>query len=102
MEQNAKGYAGVIGSSNHPKVVSNQLDQAPKNTQTRYQARIDAIAQDIEKAFSRFNIIIEGDDALIERLSKYEKYLPLHKINELKDEEGLTIELKRENREEKS
>lgn len=35
-----------------PNILSNQLDQVPKNTRTRYQARVDAILDQIEKAFN--------------------------------------------------
>lgn len=102
MEETSKGYAYIIWSNNRPNVVSNKLDQAPKTTESKYQVRLDAIAQDIEKAFSNFNTIIETDDALMNRLSKHEKYLPLHKINEVKDGETLGIELKREKLKEES
>lgn len=101
MGQNAKGYAGVIGSSNHPNILSNALDQAPKNTKTRYQDRLNAMTQEIEECFA-MNVKIDWDDALIDRLSKNEKHLPLHEIYKLQAWETLSIELKREKSEEKS
>ena len=40
----------------------NKLDQVPKNTEARYQARIDAIAKEIEAAFDRYTDLMKGDD----------------------------------------
>ena len=96
MEQNPRGYAWIIWSCNHPNIISNQLDQAAKNTENRYQARIDAIAQDIEKAFSSFNTLINGDNTVIKRILEHKKDLPLEKLKALKEGETLCIELKRE------
>lgn len=36
-------------------ILDNKLDQAPKNTNTRYQARIDALSGDIEAAFNKYS-----------------------------------------------
>lgn len=93
-----KGYYWPIGSGNKPNILSNDLDQAPKNTNTRYQARIDALSTEIETAFKRYSWVIRGDDAIINRLKNHENDIPLQKINEIPVGTSLSIELRRESK----
>lgn len=80
---------------NQPNITSNHLDQAPKTTNARYQKRLDAMKDEIYKAFDQF-VDIDGDESITNWLDTYHTLLPLHKINSLKNGEALAIELKRE------
>lgn len=80
---------------NQPNITSNHLDQAPKTTNARYQKRLDAMKDEIYKAFDQF-VDIDGDESITNWLDTYHTLLPLHKINSLKNGEALAIQLKRE------
>ena len=76
----------------------NKLDQVPKNTEARYQARIDAIAKEIEAAFDRYTDLMKGDDVIIDRLEKHRCSLRLHKLDQISEGQTLSIELKRKSK----
>lgn len=76
-------------------ILSNKLDQAPKTTNAGYQKRLDAMKDEIYKAFDQF-VDIDGDESITNWLDTYHTLLPLDKINLLKNGEALAIELKRE------
>ena len=80
---------------NQPNITSNNLDQAPKTTNARYQRRLDAMKDVIYEAFDQRENI-DGDESIINWLDTYQTQLPLDKINLLKNGEALAIELKRE------
>lgn len=84
--------------ANTPNILSNNLDQAPKNTNTRYQARLDAINEEIEQAFNAMHI--SGDPEIENWLSEHQNDIPLHKLNTLKAGESIAFEIKREKVEE--
>lgn len=93
-----KGYYWPIGSGNKPNILSNDLDQAPKNTNSRYQARLDAMSQEIEQTFNR--LYFSGDKAIENWLSEHQNDISLHKLNTLKPGESIAFEIKREKVEE--
>lgn len=80
---------------NQPNITSNNLDQAPKTTNARYQRRLDAMKDVIYEAFDQ-RVNIDGDKSITNWLDIYKTQLPLDKINLLKNGEALAIELKRE------
>ena len=80
---------------NQPNITSNNLDQAPKTTNARYQRRLDAMKDVIYEAFDQ-RVNIYGDKSITNWLDIYKTQLPLDKINLLKNGEALAIELKRE------
>ena len=80
---------------NQPNITSNNLDQAPKTTNARYQRRLDAMKDVIYEAFDQRENI-DGDKSITNWLDIYKTQLPLDKINLLKNGEALAIELKRE------
>lgn len=80
---------------NQPNITSNNLDQAPKTTNARYQRRLDAMKDVIYEAFDQRENI-DGDKSITNWLDIYKTQLPLDKINLLKNGETLAIELKRE------
>lgn len=95
MKQNTKLFG------NQPNLLSNELDQVPKNRKTGYKDRIYAMKVEIEAAFDQF-IDIDGDKQILNRLKHNQEKLPLHKIYKLQAWKTLSIELKREKSEEKS
>ena len=80
---------------NQLNITSNNLDQAPKTTNARYQRRLDAMKDVIYEAFDQ-RVNIDGDKSITNWLDIYKTQLPLDKINLLKNGEALAIELKRE------
>jgi len=83
---------------NRRNILDNKLDQVPKNTEARYQARIDAIAKEIEAAFDSYTDFMKGDDVIIDRLEKHRDSLRLHKLDQISEGQTLSIELKRESK----
>lgn len=93
-----KGYYWPIGSGNKPNILSNDLDQAPKNTNSRYQARLDAMSQEIEQAFNC--AYFSGDKAIENWFSEHQNNIPLDTLKILKAGESIAFEIKREKVEE--
>lgn len=85
---------------NQPNITSNNLDQAPKTTNARYQKRLDEMKDVIYEAFDQC-VDLDGDEIITNRVKKNQVELPLDHLNELKDGETLAIELKRDNLDEK-
>ena len=85
---------------NKVNILSNELDQAPKTKENWYQERLDAMKDVIYKAFDQL-VVFDGDEIITNRIKKNEGELPLTLLNELKDGETLSIELKREQLDEK-
>ena len=71
---------------NQPNITSNNLDQAPKTTNARYQRRLDAMKDVIYEAFDQ-RVNIDGDKSITNWLDIYKTQLPLDKINLLKNGE---------------
>lgn len=69
-------------NTNQPNLLSNELDQVPKNRKTGYKDRIYAMKVEIEAAFDQF-IDIDGDKQILNRLKHNQEKLPLHKIYKL-------------------
>lgn len=84
---------------NKLNITSNHLDQAPKTTNAGYQKRLDAIKDEIYKAFNQV-VEIDGDKSITNWLDTYQTLLPLDDIHLLKNGEALAIQLKREPAEE--
>lgn len=80
---------------NKPNILSNHLDQVAKNTNTRYQARIDAISDEIIKAFDAV-VDVDWDPNVLNWLENNQSKLPLDKLSKLRDNETIALELKRE------
>lgn len=76
-------------------VLSNEADQAPKNTNTRYQARIDAMNDEIKEAFDTF-VDIDTNETLNNWLVEKYHILPFQKMNQLKEGQNFSIQIKRE------
>lgn len=97
-EYNNKNLLFIVIVMSERNTLDNKSDQAPKNTEARYQARIDAIAKEIEAAFDRYTDLMKGDDVIIDRLEKHRGRLRLHKLDQISEWQTLSIELKRESK----
>lgn len=92
---------------NKPNILSNDKDQVAKNTNTRYQARIDAMSNEIIKAFDRnikdmilknqwIGIDTNWNKSILDWLHCNKDKLPLDRLLALRDNETISLELKRE------
>lgn len=79
---------------NKPRIVSNDLDQAPKNRKSQYQKRLNVMKNEIYKAFDNI-FYFYGDDRLIDCFDQYADKPIIQKMQSLQDGESLSIEIKR-------
>ena len=85
---------------NKVNILSNKLDQAPKTKENWYQKRLDEMKDVIYEAFDQC-VDLDGDEIITNWLDQFHDKLPLAHLNKLKDGETLSIELKREQLDEK-
>lgn len=78
-----------------PNILSNKLDQVPKNTRTRYQARMDAIADQIEHAFNGM-IELKWDPGVEAWLENNQDKIDFNKLAELKDYQHMNFVIQKE------
>jgi len=76
-----KDYVGIISDENNPKIISNELDQAPK-TWKQYEKRLDWMKNEIAKAMD-IRPTLDGNPTICKWIDENQDTLPLLKINKI-------------------
>lgn len=75
-------YIIMYEMANRPKILSNELDQAPKTHKAWYDKVIKSLKEDILKAMDQ--IILQWNDTLCDYINNNQNRIPVNQILDLK------------------